>query len=220
MLNDIPYSVLKKDQRAYEILILRDQHQNTFEDIANEYNVSKNRVIALYNRIKVKQIRLYVNHISIALGHEDTAIIRADFDAAFDSYREFQYICAFLEKKYKKILDEYRSGEPGLPAQFIEGLPPLKPELSKDEIARIVEMREKEKQTFIKIGIEMRITPEKAKHEYHTFYKEPVFEYIAALQNEAKSYEEKQAIWNRFFRPYRSARKMYEMMLAEKEKKK
>ena len=39
MLKDIPYSVLKKNRRAYEIMLLRDQYENTFTD-----NVSQERL--------------------------------------------------------------------------------------------------------------------------------------------------------------------------------
>ena len=36
MLKNIPYSVLKQNGRAYEMMLLRDQHDNTFADIAKE----------------------------------------------------------------------------------------------------------------------------------------------------------------------------------------
>lgn len=58
MLKDIPYSELKEDRRAYDIMILRDQYNNTFADIAKEYGISLVRARELYSRIKVKQIRL------------------------------------------------------------------------------------------------------------------------------------------------------------------
>ena len=56
-LKDIPYSILKKDGRAYEIMLLRDQYDNTFTDIAAEFELSVTRVTQIYFRLKVRQIR-------------------------------------------------------------------------------------------------------------------------------------------------------------------
>lgn len=35
-MKDIPYSVLKEDKQGFEILMLRDQNNNTFTDIAKK----------------------------------------------------------------------------------------------------------------------------------------------------------------------------------------
>ena len=69
LMKDIPYSELKKDKRAYDILMLRDQHNNTFTDMAKEYEISAIRVRQIYIKIKMKQMRLYIRHISIVLGY-------------------------------------------------------------------------------------------------------------------------------------------------------
>lgn len=215
MLKDIPYSTLKKDQRAYDILMLREQHQNTFANIAKEYGISTERVITLYFQIQIKKIRLYVSHIAFVLGHEGISTIRKEVDTVFDCYREYPYICAYLEKKYERILTEYRGGEPGCPEAFIKSLPPLKPEPDREMIARIVEMREIEKASFIAIGKEMDMTPEKARHTYEMFYHLQVLDHVNRLQKEAKTADEARAIWDRYFRPHRSAKKMYERMMAD-----
>lgn len=67
-MKDIPYSILKQDERAYEIMLLRDQYGNTFTDIARECEISVARVVQIYNKIKIKQIRLYINHIAVVFG--------------------------------------------------------------------------------------------------------------------------------------------------------
>lgn len=215
-MKDIPYSVLKEDGRGYEILTLRDQYNNTFADIAGEYGITPIRARQIYSRMKQRQISLYIRHISIALGYESTAEIRKDFSAANECYQEFSYACAYLEKKYKNILDEYRAGEPGIPAQFIESLPPFKRELSKKTISRIVEMREIEKATFLAIARELHITPEKAKHTYDAFYHRQVLAYVETLEKQAVSQDEKRAIWRRYWGGNKSAKKRYEMILEEK----
>ena len=40
MLNDIPYKNLLGKGRKYDVWVLRDVYDNTFADIAKEYNVS------------------------------------------------------------------------------------------------------------------------------------------------------------------------------------
>ncbi len=77
---------------------------------------------------------------------------------------------AYLEKKYKDILTEYRDGEPGMPTQFVKSMPPFKPNLSKKTVARVVEIREVEKASFLAIAKELRMTQAKAKHTYEMFY--------------------------------------------------
>lgn len=214
-MKDIPYSTLKKDRRGFEILTLRDSDEHTFKEIADKYGISTVRARQIYNRVKGKQARLYIGHISIALGYENTEKIGALFKTAYQCYQDTSYACAYLEQKFKAILDEYRAGEPGMSEQFAKRLPPLKRTLSQKTISRIVEMREKEGATFLEIAKEMRITPEKARHAYDRFYHDRVLEYVKARQKEAESAEEAQAIWRRYFEPYRSSKKRYERIMEE-----
>lgn len=109
-MKDIPYSTLKQDERAYEIMLLRDQHDNTFTDIANEYSISVVRVRQIYNKTKIKQIRLYIQHISIELGHENTSQIRKIYDDAYECYQDWTYACAYLEKNIKTFWTSTESG--------------------------------------------------------------------------------------------------------------
>lgn len=145
MLKDTPYDVLKQDERAYEIMLLRDQYGNTFTDIATEFRISVTRVSQIYKTLKIKQIRLYINHVSVTLGYESISQVRKVYEEARECYQEHSFACAYLEKKYNDILTPYRDGEPGMPIHFIKSMPPFKPKLSKKAINRIVEMREVEK---------------------------------------------------------------------------
>lgn len=217
MLREIPYSTLKGDRRAYEILLLRDQEDRTFREIGKEHEISPIRARQIYSRIKIRQISLYIRHISIALGHENTAQVRKIFETASECYQDFPYACAYLEKEYKDILDAYRAGEPGMSERSIQKLPPLRRRLSQKMISRIVEMRETERATYAVIAEEMRITPEKARHVYDGFYHQKVLKHVKALQENAASPEEQWAIWRRYFGRYQSAKKIYEMILAEKD---
>lgn len=76
MLKDYPYSLLKQEKQSYEILLLRDQHGNTFSDIARVCELPAARVAQKYYQIKMKQIRLYINHILAVLGHENTSRVK------------------------------------------------------------------------------------------------------------------------------------------------
>lgn len=212
MLNDTPYDVLKEDERAYQIMLLRDQYNNTFHDIAKEFRISVKRVTDIYRRQKFKQIRLYINHISLVLGYEDHSQIKKFYEQAEECYQDRRYACAYLEKNYKDILTEYRNGEPGMPQEFMESLPPLKRKLSKKTVARIIERKETEQASFVEIAKEFGITQQKAKHTYDWYYHTKVLELIEILQKNAASEQEKSEIWEYCFRNHYSSKKRYEML--------
>jgi len=167
-LKDIPYSILKEDERAYEVMLLRDQYDNAYSDIAKEYDVSVNRIVTLYNRTKIKQLRLYARHLAIVHGHENTATFR--LSEVHDCYWDFRYVAAYFEKKYDDILTAYRSGEPGMPETLIATLPPFKEKLKAKEVARLIELREVDKKSYPAIGAELKLTTERARREYELVY--------------------------------------------------
>ena len=212
MLKDIPYNELKKDKRAYEIMLLRDQYGNTFSDIASVYEISVNRAREIYRKLKFKQVQLYTNQIAFALGHPDTVQIMQEVSLANRFYWDKVYVCAYLEKTYPDILTEYRNGEPGMPEQFLKALPPLRKRLTPKEITLIVEMRETGRVSFSKIAKVLHITPEKARHAYNDFYRLQVAIMVKALQKNAKSEKEKMRIWEDCFRMNLSSKKRYEIL--------
>ena len=215
MLKEKPYSEVQEDRRAYEMMLLRDQQGKTFTDIAKEYEISAAWAVQKYNRLKIKQTRLYINHIAAVLGHDSASQVEKVFRNIYECYQDMAYACAYLEKKYKDILMEYRDGEPGMPAQFIRDMPPLKPKLSKETVARVIELREVEKASFITIAKELRITQAKARHTYEMFYHKQVIALIKALQEKVESKEEKETIWNYYFGRYHSSKKRYDMLTKE-----
>lgn len=212
MLKDIPYNVLKENERAYKIMLLRDQYNNSFNDIAKELELSVTGVKQIYHKLKFKQIWLYINHISAALGYDNNSQIKKVFEQADKCYQDRTYACAYLEKKYKDILTEYRNGEPGMSQQFLKSMPPFKPKLNKKTVARIIEMRENEKASFVKIAKEFRITRQKAKYTYDWYYHVKMLELIKILQKKAKSEQEKREIWEYCFRNSYSSKNRYEML--------
>ena len=141
-MTDIPYSTLQEDKTGYQILLLREQQNKSFTAIASQLGVSPARVRQQYTKMKVRQVRLYIRHIAIALGHENTTQVRNVFSTAMDCYQNYPYACAYLDKTYGEILEGYRAGEPGTPQEILEGLPPCPAELGEEEMSRIVTMRE------------------------------------------------------------------------------
>lgn len=215
MLQDIPYTELTKEARAYEIMLLRDQYDNTYSNIAKEYNISVERVAQIYRRMLRKKNHLYINHISVVLGYRDVTPIRNLYYEVLDCYQDWKYACAYLEKKYADILTVYRDGEPGIPIQFINSMPPLRQKLSDKTIARVIDMREIQRASFVTIARELRITQMKAKDIYDSFYHKQVLELVKTLQDKAESEEEKDALWNRYIRSNKSAKKRYDMLTKE-----
>lgn len=218
-MNDIPYSTLQEDKTGYQILLLREQQNQSFTAIASRLGVSPARVRQQYTKMKVRQVRLYLRHIAIALGDENTAQVRTVFFTAMDCYQNYPYACGYLDKTYGEILEAYRAGEPGTPQEILERLPPCPAELREEEISRIVTMREEEKASFQAIGREFHITPEKARHTYEMVYHRKVLEYVEGLQRQASNWEERMELWRRYFSGHQSAKTRYENILGEIEKK-
>lgn len=219
-MNDIPYSTLQEDKTGYQILLLREQQNQSFTAIASQLGVSPARVRQQYTKMKVRQVRLYLRHIAIALGHENIAQVRNVFSTAMDCYQNYPYACGYLDKTYGEILEAYRAGEPGTPQEMLEKLPPCPVKLGEKEVSRIVTMREEGNASFRAIGREFRITPEKARHTYEMVYHHKVLEYVEGLQQQAKSWEERMEIWRRYLGGSMSAKRRYERLLAEQCEKK
>ena len=99
MLKDIPYSVLKNDKRSYEIMLLRDRSDSSFTDIAKAFSLSPPRVRQIYRRLKLRQIRLYINRVSLVLEHADISQVTKVYKEADECYQNRSCACAYLEKK-------------------------------------------------------------------------------------------------------------------------
>ena len=212
MLEDIPYDTLKEDNRAYDIMLLRDQKGISFAAISKKFSISANRVVQIYNKQKTTQIHLYLRHIAVALGQETTTEIRKVYRQALDCYQDRVYACAYLEREYGDILTPYRQGEPGASQELIRSLPPLKPQLGQETVARIVEMREVESASFAQIARELDITRAKARHTYDWYYRQRVTELVQPLMDQARTQEERWEIWNRYLRNNASPKWQYEML--------
>lgn len=207
---DIPYRKLKENKRAYEIMQLRDLYDNTFTDIAKEYELSTSRVIQIYNKIKIKQIRLYINHLSILNEHENNSVFRELYYAAYNCYQDHRYVTAYFEKEYKEILLAYRDGELGIPEYFISKMPSFRTKWSNKTIARVIEMRELEKKSYETIGKRLRMTKFKAEDLYQSFYHKKVLDYLSIIQKETG-----ENVWDYYFRSYYKPKTRYDMIIRD-----
>lgn len=215
MLKEIPYNTLMSETRNYEILLRHDLADKTFTDIAIEYEIPVIAAKQIYYSIKKKQMHLYIHHLSLVNGHEDVRHFREWYETVFECYQDDTYAVAYLEKKYKAILTEYRTGEPGMPQHFIESIPPFKPEFGEKLLKRLIEMRETEKKSYLEIGNELQITPFKARYEYELFYHKKVMGYIHILQSKTDNRIEKDFFLHHYHRRRLSTKNRYEILLRD-----
>lgn len=208
---DIEYSYLLKDKRGYELMVLHDVQDQSFQELAEKYGISISTVRNQYNRTRDRQKKLYIRHIATALGHEEVDLLEEEAARVEHFYRNVLYTCGYLEMKYKEILTKYRKGEPGLPDKLLRGMPAFRSfEPSKEEVQMIVQMKEEDRASFKAIGRRFGITKEKALYIYDYYYHEKLMEiYLEELKN-ASSKEEEWKIKCRFFgNGIRSARVRY-----------
>lgn len=68
-----PYQVLMRDEKAYRILLARDQGES-YTVIARKYGISAIKAEQIYRRMKMRQARLYADEIE---GREEWKNVRA-----------------------------------------------------------------------------------------------------------------------------------------------
>lgn len=209
MLEAVKYEHLKKETKKYEVMLLRDLYAKSFPDIAKEYGLSLQTTIQYYYYAKIKQARLYIRHLSIVHGYDKTKFFHDMFVEAEHCYEDWQYAVAYLEKSYKTILDEYRDGEPGMPADFLAKLPPLRKKWGPKMMLKIVTLREVEKKTFIEIGRKLNITRYKAEKLYDHYYADKYYEIINELKEKLGDIKGNE-ISNTYERRWHKAKKLYD----------
>lgn len=207
----MPYRVLTQVKQAYEIMRFRDLGY-PYTAIAKKYGTSAARVRQTYSRMKQKQIRLYIRHIA---EKEDPRCVWQLCQKLYECYQNRAGVCAYLEKRYPDILKEYREGEPGMPEDFLESLPPLILELSGEVIAGMIEMRKKEKKTFSEIGRQFHLTQERVKKLYDRFYGVKIEKLLEQLEKKEKPPEEIRRLRQRYIMTQRPGKAAYDRMIEE-----
>lgn len=105
MLKDIPYDTLKQNSRDYEILTLHDHCNKPFSEIALKFELSRLRAVQIYRKMKLRQIYLYTNHLSVVSGHADATQFQKLSTSVLDCYRDYAHVAAYLEKEYNNLLE-------------------------------------------------------------------------------------------------------------------
>ena len=162
-------------------MLLHDVQSKNYSEIAIQYKISPQFVRALYIRISLKKLLYYIKHLSKAYGYQDQKLFRRLYESLFECYANNRYVIAFFEKNFRKTLDEYRAGEPGMAREFILNLPPYVKKWNKNTILSIVEMREDQKKTYEQIGKQLNITKEKAQQLYEHYYHAKIIDYLNKL---------------------------------------
>ncbi len=211
-MKDTPYSALKKDARAYEIMLLREQKEYSFTDIGKKLHMSTQYARLKYHELKYKQLRLYIKHIAFTLGYESIAQFRMILNQVYDCYQDSVYVSAYFEKEYGDILTEYRAGEPGAPESVMQTLPPFHFQFSQDITLCVVELRETYKKQYADIARELNITRAKAKSIYDAYYCTLLTELVGSLQSRAKTPEERKEICSYVYGGNTSCKVRYEML--------
>lgn len=209
-LKEKPYCNLKTNQRAYEIMLLRDIYNNSFTEIAKKYGISSSCVREKYIKIKTKKIVYYINHLSIIFGYQDWKVFRNFYEAAEECYAESRSVIAYFEKTYGEILEKYRAGEPGMPEEFIKALPPFQTKWDDKIILHIIDLHGKEKKTFIEIGTQLKMTKYKAMSLYDNYYHRQVVNYINQLEEKLGG-----EIWRHYFNLKCKSKKRLEILLQD-----
>lgn len=205
------YNVLKEDPREYAILLRRDQNGAAWKEIAREFGLSPTRVAQIYRKMKLRQIRLYIRHVSIVQGCGLVQVPKV-YNKALEWYQSLACTCAYLEKKYPNILARYRQGDrhaagvcrkhAALPAQAGQ--------------------RRGRKHRSAARGKEgpvygpcpgAALTPEKAKHAYDGYYHARVLKIVKELEALAESEEQKRALRDAVFQSAGTPKKRYDLLM-------
>ena len=99
-----------------------------------------------------------------------------------------------------------------MPQHFVDSMPPLRPELSDDEIAQVVEMWENQKANFKVIADKMNITVSKAKGAYEKYYQKKVWRFIDDNSKRLEKDKKIKKILNRYFDNKMTAQECYSML--------
>lgn len=215
MLYDVPYSDLKEPKRGYAIMLSREHDEKSYTALAKVYGVNASRIREQYLWMKNRQLRLYANHIAITLGHADNKAIYKECNEAHTCYVDIEYVCAYLEKKHKRCLDEYRDGEPGMPSKIIDSVPPLRVEFDKKTIASVIEMRDYKKASFITIGNVLSMTQAKASKLYDHYYHKKTLTLSMMLEEITPISSYHSEVFHDYIRKYPNPQKRYDAILLE-----
>lgn len=217
MLKAVPYDAIKKNQRAYDIMLLREQQGKTLAAIAKEYGVSPNRIREIYNRQKRKQARLYIVRIGAGPWEGNRRVDRKGLRAgpgllSGPGLR--------LRLSGKGVRGHFNPLPPGGAGGFsgTDTVPaaPKAPDGPGDGGPDCGDAGGGER-VLCPDCPALDITRAKARHTYDWYYRQRAMELIQPLMDQARTQEERWEIWNRYLRGSASPKRRYEMLAKELE---
>ena len=208
-----PYTALTGKTDIYKVILLRDQRELTFSNIAREVGSSVQRVSSLYWNGKYRQVILYIGYLSEAL---DIDILKLEEleRRAYSSYRREHYVCDYFEREYKEQLEKYRHGEPGMREEFVRSIPPLTTVINETAVRCIVMGRERG-ESWQNICEKLRLTPERAQFEYDNYYRVKAEQIFQKLYPEGLDRLDNLNLWYDYFRAGGSSKRTYEILLGK-----
>lgn len=188
--------LIEKQRKNYSIVILKNQQEKTFKEIAKQLNVSVSCVKQRHNDFLYDLYNLYIEYLN-------SKQIELECREIYKFYKTICLSIAYLEKEYKGYLDLFRNGEPPIILQSYTDIPPFR-KLTKEKNLelekRILKAREQQKRTFSDIGKEYGLSKEKAKSIYDLYYYKKVV--IAHKRiKEARNYPIKEFIYSHYVSP-------------------
>lgn len=169
---------IEANKKNYEVLKMREGKGMLFREIAERLHISVGSARERYQRIKLKQISLYVDYIEEVTGEPGWP---EKIKKLLTFYYDLVQVAAYLESKYKEILDEFRAGEPSTTVDFL----PYR-EISREQQRclenQIVKAKDTDKKTFNKIGEAFGLTVTKTKVLYQNYYHEKIMEAVKIIQ--------------------------------------
>lgn len=170
---------IKKHEKDYEVLKLKEQKGMPYKEIASLYQVSSVQIRTRYQKVKLKQFLLYSDYLT-QITQSDWAKKKQDI---CDFYLDHTQIVAYLEYgEYADILTAFRGGEPPTKVDCVIPYRYLDDTLKSQLQTKIVKARDIDKKTFKVIAKELQLTATKTSHLYQSYYNIKVLTAIDRIQ--------------------------------------
>lgn len=158
----------------YKILEMKFKQGKSYREIATILNTSTGTIGQRYRMFSWSLYRCYFQYLK-SIG------LKVDATDIKNFYESSSHAIAYLEKTYNEELNIFRGGKPPVFLKIIKSLPPYRKLTDRQLLnleKKIVKARESQTKTFVDIGKELKITPQKARWIYNHYYHKKV---IAAL---------------------------------------
>ncbi|MCI9598883.1 MAG: hypothetical protein HFE75_16730 [Firmicutes bacterium] len=169
---------IENNSLDYKILEMKFKQGKSHRDIAIALNKSISTIGEHYRMFSWNLYVCYFRYLT-SIGLEVDAMSIRDF------YESSSHAVAYLEKTYSEELNLFRGGRPPVFLENVKSLPPYRKLTNRQSMnleKKIVQARERQGRTFLDLGKELKITPEKAQHMYRSYYHRKVMEALNRIK--------------------------------------